>query len=491
MNNKKNGYITSYFNPDTDGICSAICYSELLKNFNKNYEPVFFGAISEETKYVLMNANIDYSLLRFNIEIESDMDIILLDTHHINQLPFIKDLKKVIEIIDHHPEGDDEKFENAIITNMDIGAVATIIGDLILRENFMNSNMALIIGSAIISNTCNFKAPSTSKYDLNIFDKIKEYYDFDENYINSMVKSNDNIIFNSIESAISRETKIFKFNNEKIAVSQLEIHTFLNEEKIKEIYNVFKKIISIAEIDRYIVNIIDYSTNRTIFITCNSISLDIIHNIFGDYNIGEIYIVDEILMRKDFISSISKKVPSYSKIGIIHGRFQCLHNGHMEYLLAGKSRCDFLYIGITNYERDVEDSTDSTNPSRLLSDHNPFSYFERMEMIEGSLMEAGVSKDSFKIIPFPIEKPEKIREFTPKDAVYFITIYDDWGKSKLFKLKNLGLNVEVMWERTPEDRLTSGTEVRALIKKSGDWEKLVPSFVYRYIKDNKLEKRIE
>lgn len=24
------------------------------------------------------------------------------------------------------------------------------------------------------------------------------------------------------------------------------------------------------------------------------------------------------------------------KVGVIHGRFQMLHNGHMEYLLAGK-----------------------------------------------------------------------------------------------------------------------------------------------------------
>ena len=36
------------------------------------------------------------------------------------------------------------------------------------------------------------------------------------------------------------------------------------------------------------------------------------------------------------------------RIWVIHGRFQGLHIGHMEYLLEGKKRCDFLYIGITN-----------------------------------------------------------------------------------------------------------------------------------------------
>ena len=35
-------------------------------------------------------------------------------------------------------------------------------------------------------------------------------------------------------------------------------------------------------------------------------------------------------------------------IGVIHGRFQMLHHGHMEYLLAGKKRCQRLIIGISN-----------------------------------------------------------------------------------------------------------------------------------------------
>ena len=36
------------------------------------------------------------------------------------------------------------------------------------------------------------------------------------------------------------------------------------------------------------------------------------------------------------------------KIGVIHGRFQLLHNDHLKYLLAGKKRCEHLVVGITN-----------------------------------------------------------------------------------------------------------------------------------------------
>jgi D-arabinose 5-phosphate isomerase GutQ len=35
-------------------------------------------------------------------------------------------------------------------------------------------------------------------------------------------------------------------------------------------------------------------------------------------------------------------------VGVIHGRFQILHNDHLKYLLAGKDLCRHLVIGITN-----------------------------------------------------------------------------------------------------------------------------------------------
>jgi len=34
--------------------------------------------------------------------------------------------------------------------------------------------------------------------------------------------------------------------------------------------------------------------------------------------------------------------------GVIHGRFQVLHNEPLKYLLAGKALCKHLVVGITN-----------------------------------------------------------------------------------------------------------------------------------------------
>lgn len=177
--------------------------------------------------------------------------------------------------------------------------------------------------------------------------------------------------------------------------------------------------------------------------------------------------------------------------GIVHGRFQGLHMGHMEYFLEAKKRCRNLIIGITNYEPYLnEDIKGLKDKERTKLSSNPFTYYERYKIIEGSLIEGGVSRDEFDIVPFPIENPEHIRNFVPENAKCFITIYDDWGRQKESRLKEAVFETEVMWERDYNDRFSRGGEVREKIRNGGDWKRLVPDFMYRYVKDNKIDERI-
>ena len=176
-------------------------------------------------------------------------------------------------------------------------------------------------------------------------------------------------------------------------------------------------------------------------------------------------------------------------LGVIHGRFQGLHNVHLEYLLAGKSRCRFLYIGITNPDPALtKDAIE--DPNRSKDDANPFTYYERLEMTTGAMLEAGISRSEFEIVPFPITHPHLIRYYAPPDAVYFMTIYDDWGRAKAASLKELGLTVEVMWDRPLSEKRITGTDVRKLIVEGGQWERLVPQSVANYIIEHNLATRL-
>ena len=144
------------------------------------------------------------------------------------------------------------------------------------------------------------------------------------------------------------------------------------------------------------------------------------------------------------------------EIGAVQGRFQGLHLGHMEFLLEAKKRCQFLIIGITNYDIHSQYISDDAKLNRFRSASNPFTFFERMMMITASMVEAGIPRDQFTVVPFPIEAPERIPNFVPDEVTFFQTIYDQWGRQKVESLQKMGYRVEVMWERTDADRLTSG-----------------------------------
>ncbi len=179
------------------------------------------------------------------------------------------------------------------------------------------------------------------------------------------------------------------------------------------------------------------------------------------------------------------------KLGVIHGRFQVLHNDHMKYLLAGKQRCEHLVIGICNPEIDLSKYTDA-NPHRSKQSSNPLTFFERMECIKNSLLEVGVKQEEFEIVPFPINFPKKIFNYAPKKAKYYMTIYDKWGEEKLKTLReDLKLDVDVLWRVSLEQKGISASDIRKCIQEGKEWKQYVPRFVYEYIRENKLDIRIK
>ena len=159
--------------------------------------------------------------------------------------------------------------------------------------------------------------------------------------------------------------------------------------------------------------------------------------------------------------------------GVIHGRFQVLHNDHLRYLIAGKARCRHLVVGITNPDPSLT-AADEADPERHHSHANPLTYFERYLMIRDVLSEAGVSEQEFSLVPFPVNRPELYRFYVPLDGTFFLTIYDDWGRRKKEMFSSLGLRIEVLWEKPPEEKGLLGGEIRKRMARGEPWEMMVP-----------------
>ena len=175
--------------------------------------------------------------------------------------------------------------------------------------------------------------------------------------------------------------------------------------------------------------------------------------------------------------------------GIVFGRFQMLHLGHMEYLLEAKKLCKHLVIGISNPDPGVI-KFDEACPHRSLDTANPLTYYERLEMIVGAMTEAGVDRSEFTVVPMPISYPDRIRYYVPEDGEFLITIYDDWGWERKKRIEDLGYKATVLWVRDESTRVSSGTEIREMMLKGEDWSHLAPPSVYKFAQDHGLAQRI-
>lgn len=176
-------------------------------------------------------------------------------------------------------------------------------------------------------------------------------------------------------------------------------------------------------------------------------------------------------------------------VGVIHGRFQVLHNDHLKYILAGKALCKHLVVGITNADpSQIKDEPSDPNRSDLTA--NPLTYYERYWMIRSSLTEANLSMEDFSVVPLPINSPENYKYYVPMKAVFFLSIYDDWGLQKKKYFESLSLNVHVLRKVKPREKGISGSEVRRRMADGLQWEHLVPGSVALLLKEWKIPQRL-
>lgn len=176
------------------------------------------------------------------------------------------------------------------------------------------------------------------------------------------------------------------------------------------------------------------------------------------------------------------------KLGFIHGRFQLFHNDHLRYALLAKEQCEKLIVGITSPEN-ANLLREEVDPHRSNAAANPFTFYERFNMIKLALLEAGLNREDFEIVPYPIERPEILYNYVPLSATSFFTIYDDWGYEKLHRLSELGYGTVVLFD-TREKAMCS-TEIRNKIFEENDWEHMVPPAVYKYIVENSLTDKVK
>ena len=143
--------------------------------------------------------------------------------------------------------------------------------------------------------------------------------------------------------------------------------------------------------------------------------------------------------------------------GLLIGRFQPFHLGHLDAVRFGLSRTENLFIGIG--------SSNKSNERK-----NPFSAEERTEMIISSIESSMI--DRLKIFDIPdVDNHEKwtfeIDQTVPK---YDVVFTNDEVTKTLFEKRKIDVIPVVLKDREK----FSGTNIRELIADNKNWQDLVP-----------------
>ncbi len=160
--------------------------------------------------------------------------------------------------------------------------------------------------------------------------------------------------------------------------------------------------------------------------------------------------------------------------GLLIGRFQPFHQGHLDALHFALSKVDKLWVGLGS----------SNKP---LQKNNPFSAEERKKMILSSIDDSIRSKIEIYFIPdFEDHKKwvEHIDIIVPKFDVVFTN--DDMTKHLYSKRDTTVVTIPF----TKRDVL-SGTNIRDLILGDQPWEEFVPDGTRKFLDELNVKQRLK
>lgn len=214
--------IFGHKSPDTDSICSSIV-KEILnkKNGKNNTKAVRLGNINKETQYVLGYLKIEAPEL---IEkVEEGQEVILVDHNEFGQSAEEIEKAKIIEVIDHHRIANFETSEPLYYTARPYGCTATILFQEFKEKGVkIDKQEAVLMASAIISDTLLLKSPTTTKYDKEVLEELEKIAGIDiEKYGLEMLKAGTDLDDFTAEELINLDAKSLDKNGSKFVIAQV------------------------------------------------------------------------------------------------------------------------------------------------------------------------------------------------------------------------------------------------------------------------------
>lgn len=288
--------------PDTDSTGSPIIWAWYLKHVkNIDTEPVLLGKPNSEALFMLNYWGIETP--QIIDKLDSGSSVIIVDTNNPDELPENINDCEIQTIIDHH------KLVGGLQTNHPIDVVirplactATVMIE-IMGADITTKMPTMIKGAAlscILSDTLEFRSPTTTDLDKSIAEKLAKDLGIDmKSYASQLFKAKSDVSNYTDPELILMDSKKYDVGGKKLRISVME--TTKPDEILKRKKSLLKAMEEIEEkegVDQILFFVIDIMEEEAILLVPNNLVKEISEKSFGKSSVGDTIVLPGILSRK-------------------------------------------------------------------------------------------------------------------------------------------------------------------------------------------------
>lgn len=226
--------------------------------------------------------------------------VILVDHNEEDQSVEGLNEAEILEIVDHHKLGSVQTTYPINFRNMAVGSTNTILYFMYKEQHIeIDYQMMGLMISGILSDTLALTSPTTTKLDKDVVKELSEKLGINyTQYAREMFKAGTSLEGRSKEEIITSDMKVFPWEDEKFAISQIFTLNFEDIEKEKDEYlNLIEEMKKDKEYKLVLVAVTDILRNGS-YIFFNQDSKEILEDAFGILEIEQGTYIDGIVSRK-------------------------------------------------------------------------------------------------------------------------------------------------------------------------------------------------
>ncbi len=294
--------VFGHLSPDTDATTAAIVYAWYLNEYTAHdATPYVLGELNSETSFVLQKFG--FTTPELLPELTPGESVVVVDTNNPQELPANINEMNLVALLDHH------KLLGGLTTDIPteitikpLACTATLIYDMFIHEDItIPENIAGLMLSAILSDTLEFRSPTTTPHDKDVAETLATSLSLDiASYASEMFAAKSDISSFSDSGLIKLDSKKYEVGDKNFRISVIETtntDTVLAR-KAGIIEAITQCVAEENDIDDVLFFVVDIFMEQATVFTYNELTKQVIESSFGVTVQSDTEVLPGILSRK-------------------------------------------------------------------------------------------------------------------------------------------------------------------------------------------------